>query len=78
MRVVALLLTLVGYVACATIFASPFTRKTHTYNDDEYDIVEGDIRVRKTEEKSGLRNPKKLWPNGIIPYKITGTFSKGV
>lgn len=38
--------------------------------------LEGDIMVTKDTKRNGLTDESKRWPNGIIPYIITGNFSK--
>ncbi|XP_068219088.1 LOW QUALITY PROTEIN: hatching enzyme 1.2-like [Palaemon carinicauda] len=37
-----------------------------------YDIVEGDPKG----QNSAVKNPLLLWPNGVIPYVISSSFSK--
>jgi len=36
---------------------------------------EGDI-VLTPEQKNGVTDPARLWPNGIVPYDIDSVFSK--
>ncbi len=80
MRIVDILL-LLPIICCAvsaSVVYSPFTKETFTYNDDDFEIVEGDILVTKSSARNGLRDPKRLWPYRIIPYKVGNNFSMSV
>lgn len=38
--------------------------------------LEGDMLIVKSDGRNGLRATAKRWPNGRVPYKMGGGFSK--
>lgn len=38
--------------------------------------LDGDIMVTENTAQNGAKDPNLRWPNGVIPYKINGNFSK--
>lgn len=38
--------------------------------------LEGDIIVIRRTKRSGMKEETYHWPNGVVPYKISGNFSR--
>ncbi|CAH1789764.1 unnamed protein product [Owenia fusiformis] len=39
-------------------------------NPEEGDLFEGDILLEDGQDYNAIRNSRKMWPNGIIPYTV--------
>lgn len=53
------------------------TAENITGNPEELgNYAEGDILFVNSDLRNGVRAPSKRWPNGRVPYKLAGHFSK--
>lgn len=44
--------------------------------EEQGTYLEGDMLITKPEGRNGLIDTSKRWTNGIIPFRIEGSFSK--
>ncbi|KAH8233971.1 hypothetical protein KR032_008405 [Drosophila birchii] len=67
-------LSLLG-ILCSEVFSAPFNiPREETDPELTAGYFEGDIILET--DRSGLLNPARLWPNGIVPYNISDQFEQ--
>lgn len=44
--------------------------------EEQGTYLEGDMLITKPEGRNGLIDTSKRWPNGVIPFRIEGSFSE--
>jgi len=52
-----------------------WTKESKVNPEELGSYLEGDIMVTKSITRNGIKNSKARWPDGTIPYVISGTFN---
>ncbi|KAJ6646167.1 Zinc metalloproteinase nas-7 [Pseudolycoriella hygida] len=63
-------------IGTGKLIHSPLLKEPFEYEDENYDIIEGDILVKKGLGRNAMTDPAKHWPDRTIPYEINGTYNE--